>query len=112
MSQDQKIEQRAYQLWQERGEPWGTPETDWLKAERELIGSRTARAAGLERLYHYENFVPGYLADVLIKRRVHCSDPANLNDPWDCRPWFDTDVIEEPKVLEEFGLVPICDTSS
>ncbi len=26
--------------------------------------------------------------DLLIKQRVHCSDLANLNDPWDCRPWF------------------------
>ena len=29
----QQIESRAYQLWQKRGRPWGTPETDWLEAE-------------------------------------------------------------------------------
>lgn len=34
-SQEQ-IELRAYQLWEIRGKPWGTPETDWFKAEREL----------------------------------------------------------------------------
>ena len=27
---------RAYELWQERGCPIGSPETDWLRAEEEL----------------------------------------------------------------------------
>lgn len=34
--QHQEIELRAHDLWQERGCPWGTPETDWFMAEREL----------------------------------------------------------------------------
>jgi len=63
---------------------------------------QTARAAGLERLYHYERFNPEYLHDTLSKRRIHCSDPANLNDPWDCRPWFDSDALDDPKLMEEF----------
>jgi len=32
----QEIELRAYQIWQERGSPFGTPETDWFRAEQEL----------------------------------------------------------------------------
>jgi hypothetical protein len=40
----QQIESRAYQLWQERGRPWGTPETDWLEAEHELTGIKTETA--------------------------------------------------------------------
>jgi len=50
-SQEQ-IEQLAYQFWEERGRPWGTPETDWFKAERELgveaegMLSRVAREIG------------------------------------------------------------------
>ena len=32
----QEIRLRAHELWQERGRPLGTPETDWFKAEREL----------------------------------------------------------------------------
>ncbi len=32
----EQIELRAYQLWQERGEPMGSPEIDWLRAETEL----------------------------------------------------------------------------
>lgn len=47
----QEIELRAYELWQERGCPWGTPETDWFMAERELTKqegtlSRIAREVG------------------------------------------------------------------
>jgi hypothetical protein len=61
----------------------------------------TARAAGIKRLYHYERFNPEYLADALTKQRVHCSDPANLNDPWDCRPWFDDDALDDPKAVDE-----------
>ena len=34
------IEQRAYQLWQERGSPSGSPDVDWEQAERELSGTR------------------------------------------------------------------------
>ena len=34
------IERRAYQLWQERGSPSGSPDVDWEQAERELSGTR------------------------------------------------------------------------
>lgn len=52
-SLQQQIELRAYQIWQERGSPVGTPETDWFKAEQELTAatpegvlSSVAREAG------------------------------------------------------------------
>jgi hypothetical protein len=35
------IEGRAYQLWQDRGCPQGSPEVDWEQAEQELSGSRS-----------------------------------------------------------------------
>jgi hypothetical protein len=68
-------------------------------------------AAGLNRLYHYEKFMPEYLTDVLTNQRVHCSDPMKLNDPWDCRPWFSSALIEDRERLEKliawiFSTVP------
>jgi hypothetical protein len=47
----QQIALRAYEYWQERGYPLGTPETDWFRAEQELIKaesalSRVAREVG------------------------------------------------------------------
>jgi len=32
----QRIERLAYQLWQERGSPLGSPEDDWFRAENEF----------------------------------------------------------------------------
>jgi hypothetical protein len=47
----EQIEFRAYQLWQERGQPRDTPDVDWLNAEAELSGveptfSKVARLLG------------------------------------------------------------------
>ena len=38
----EQIELRAYEFWEERGRPWGTPEIDWFKAEGELAGDESA----------------------------------------------------------------------
>lgn len=54
--------------------------------------------AGVTRLYHYEPFNKEYLAGTLRDYRIHCSNPANLNDPWDCRPSFNTSALREPNV--------------
>ena len=32
----EEIARRAYQLWEERGKPHGSPEEDWHLAERQL----------------------------------------------------------------------------
>ena len=49
----EQIALRAYQFWEERGRPWGTPEIDWFAAEGELAAgelestlSRVAREVG------------------------------------------------------------------
>ena len=47
----QEIALRAYEYWQERGCPLGTPETDWFRAEQELtkpesVLSRAMREVG------------------------------------------------------------------
>lgn len=45
------------------------------------------------RLYHYQTFDPAHLESVLRDRKVYCADPNNLNDPWDCKPWFGPQLI-------------------
>jgi hypothetical protein len=52
----------------------------------------TAATAGIGKLYHYEPFVRTYLQDVIINSRVHVSKIDNVNDPWDCRPFFDLEL--------------------
>ncbi|MEO8594991.1 MAG: DUF2934 domain-containing protein [Candidatus Solibacter sp.] len=46
---NQQIEARAYQLWEERGHPVGSPEIDWCRAERELAEKRQGAASSLAR---------------------------------------------------------------
>jgi Protein of unknown function (DUF2934) len=36
-----RIEFRAYQIWEERGRPLGSPDEDWFRAEKELSDSGT-----------------------------------------------------------------------
>jgi hypothetical protein len=35
--QHEQIQKLAYQLWEARGRPLGSPDDDWLRAERVLI---------------------------------------------------------------------------
>jgi len=64
--------------------------------------NRTAIQNGIDRLYHYGKFDPTYLTTTLTESKVYCSDPASLNDPWDCRPSFAEHSLDEPSVLEDF----------
>jgi len=61
---------------------------------------RTALQNGIPTLYHYEKFNAAYLSTTLRDQVIHCSDPANLNDPWDCKPAFDPHALDDPEVLE------------
>jgi Protein of unknown function (DUF2971) len=54
----------------------------------------------ITRLYHYERFIPKRLVALLREQRVHCSNPDKLNDPWDCRPFFDTSCLSDPEEKE------------
>jgi len=38
-AQHQQIENLAYQLWEERGRPLGSPGDDWFRAEQTFIPS-------------------------------------------------------------------------
>src|SRR5580658_960329 len=64
---------------------------------------RMAAEAGHATLYHYEKFRAEWLTTTLRDRTIHCSDPANLNDPWDCRPCFDDRSFETQKQIDAFA---------
>jgi len=36
-SQHEQIEKLAYQLWEARGRPLGSPDDDWFRAEQEFM---------------------------------------------------------------------------
>jgi hypothetical protein len=37
----------------------------------------------------------------LRDQKIHCTDPANLNDPWDCKPWFNSQSLQNPEVFQK-----------
>jgi Protein of unknown function (DUF2971) len=61
---------------------------------------RISTQAGFKSLYHYQDFQPALHADRLIDifryHRIYCSNPADFNDPWDCKPYFDPDLLDDP----------------
>jgi hypothetical protein len=62
----------------------------------------TAKVLGVAKLYHYQPYNAEHLRDLLSENRIYCSRPANLNDPWDCQPWFHEDSLNDPAKLDEF----------
>lgn len=56
----------------------------------------TARSDGHERLYHWQCYDRERLRTFLRDRTIYCSNPANFNDPWDCKPHFNTELLEQP----------------
>jgi hypothetical protein len=46
IQQQQAITNLAYQLWQQRGCPVGSPEDDWIRAEALVLAGKTQSALG------------------------------------------------------------------
>jgi hypothetical protein len=56
----------------------------------------TAKQAAFQKLYHYQTFRTDSIADskeylraTLQDRRLFFGHPHGVNDPWDCKPFFD-----------------------
>jgi hypothetical protein len=63
---------------------------------------RTPQEAGISPLYHYQGYNREHLIDLLTQKRVYCARPGQLNDPWDCRPWFDAASLDDPDNLRRY----------
>ena len=61
----------------------------------------TASERGLDRLYHWQSFQPDRLEPILRDGRIYFSKPADFNDPWDCRPFFNTDLFDDPDEVQK-----------
>ena len=58
-SQNEEIAPLAYRLWEDRGHPYGSPETDWYEAER-LLNASGSNAKWVQ----FINEVPGFVEAV------------------------------------------------
>jgi hypothetical protein len=78
----------------------------------EEIINKTAAQNGIRYLYHWEKFVPEYIDQTLRTNRIHFSNPSKFNDPWDCKPFYDTsdcyDSVGRMRLLD--WVVYICKT--
>ena len=70
----------------------------------------TAAQRGLERLYHWQVFRPDRLERVLRDNAIYFSRPGDFNDPWDCRPFFNTNLLNDPDEVQRHidWVVRIC----
>lgn len=64
--------------------------------------ARTAWDLGHRVLYHWQRFGvdtgrkhANRLATLVRTGQLYCSSPGAFNDPWDCRPWFNTAVLQD-----------------
>jgi hypothetical protein len=57
----------------------------------------TAKQLSFQKYYHYQPFCKERLIALLRDQKLFFSDPKNVNDPWDCKPWFDyRPMLEDP----------------
>lgn len=59
---------------------------------------KTAAELSIDKLFHYTSFTkPERLARVFTEKTIYCSNPNDFNDPWDCRPCFNKETLNDPK---------------
>lgn len=61
----------------------------------------TAKQCSFSKFYHYQSFNKDHLTQMLRDQKLFCSDPHNVNDPWDFKPWFDVRPMLEDQVKRE-----------
>ena len=59
-----------------------------------------ASTMGVTSLFHYCAFYPDRFEDMIAHKRIYLSNTTNFNDPWDCRPWYDSSQIDDPEYAD------------
>jgi hypothetical protein len=61
----------------------------------------TARDHEVTKLYNFQPTLD-YLEVNLRENHIHCSNPDNFNDPWDCKPYFDPSSLDDPEQRQKW----------
>jgi Protein of unknown function (DUF2971) len=60
------------------------------------VSFHTAYQDDVEHLYHWQRLNPEYLTTLLRDQVIYCQAPEKFNDPWDCKPNFNTEILVDP----------------
>ncbi|MEW8418841.1 MAG: DUF2971 domain-containing protein [Candidatus Thiodiazotropha endolucinida] len=60
----------------------------------------TVNTQKIPYLYHWQAFNPDHLITTIRDYEVWCSKPSSFNDPWDCKPSYNTDIIKDEAEFE------------
>lgn len=63
--------------------------TDWMKIEGFKVSE-------IPFMYHYQPWNLEWIDNLLTNRQIYFSQPGFLNDPWDCRPYYDAECVDNP----------------
>ena len=74
----------------------------------------TARSEGHRFLYHWEKFCEKRLSALLRDKRIYCSNPTSFNDPWDCKPHFNTEILNDSAERQKHAqwVIDVCQRKS
>lgn len=61
--------------------------------EENKLTERAACNLGIKSLFHYRRFNADHFAALVKDGTVRYSNPANFNDPWECRPQYSLSVL-------------------
>jgi hypothetical protein len=61
----------------------------------------TAVMRGVGHLYHYQPYKTDWLRRTVLHNQVYFSNPKDFNDPWDCRPRYNEDSLNDPVYCEQ-----------
>lgn len=56
---------------------------------------------GFPQLYHYQPFDEERLSRTILGKELFFSNPAGFNDPWDCKPHYDSEAVIDAVRREE-----------
>jgi hypothetical protein len=57
---------------------------------------QTAAVLPIDTLYHYQPFNADWLRQTVLRNQIYFSNPKDFNDPWDCRPHYNDDALNDP----------------
>lgn len=66
-----------------------------------MKNAKTAIDNNIQYLYHYQPFNVDHIVKLLTNKTIYCSNPKHFNDPWDCKPWYDTSMLDDPIEFEK-----------